>query len=101
MDIEQIKLIVDEGKIKWRGHMLSRMQQRGIKINDVIQAIKSGEIIEFYSDDYPFPSCLILGSSKGKSIHVVCAIGEEVVWMITTYYPSQNEWFEDMKTRRK
>ena len=29
--------------------------------DDVMNAINNGEIIEQYPDDYPFPSCLILG----------------------------------------
>ncbi|WP_342774548.1 DUF4258 domain-containing protein [Biomaibacter acetigenes] len=53
-------------------------------------------------DDYPFPSCLILGySNTDKAIHVVCALGQDYVWMITAYYPDNNEWLEDLKTRRR
>jgi hypothetical protein len=38
-----------------------RLRERGIKRADVINCIQSGEIIEQYLDDMPFPSCLILG----------------------------------------
>ena len=78
------------------------MQQRGIKIKDVIEAIVSGKIIEYYSSDYPFSSCLISGRcDNNKVLHVVCSLGEENVWMITAYYPNTNEWLEDFKTRRR
>lgn len=54
----------------------------------------NGEIIEYYPDDYPFPSCLILGYfNSGKGIHVVCSV--------TAYYPDKNEWLEDLRTRRR
>ena len=101
MNIEDIKELVKSQRIQWRGHMLTRMRQRNIKIEDVIKCINSGEIIEYYHDDYPYPSSLILGFTNEKGIHVVCSVGNDYVWMITTYYPDEQEWLEDMKTRRK
>jgi hypothetical protein len=102
INIEKIKRLIKDGKIKWSGHILTRIQQRGIKIKDIIHCITNGEIIEYYPDDYPFPSCLILGySDTDEGIHVVCALGQDYVWMITAYYPDKNEWLEDLKTRRR
>ncbi|WP_278308355.1 hypothetical protein [Oxobacter pfennigii] len=34
-------------------------------------------------------------------MHVVCATGQNKIWMITAYYPDEYEWYEDLKTRRK
>lgn len=102
MNIDDIKKLINEQKIIWRDHILIRMQQRGIKIKDVIECITSGEIVECYLDDYPYPSCLILGyTNKRTGMHVVCAAGQNKIWMITAYYPDENEWYEDLKTRRK
>jgi len=42
------------------------MHQRGIKIKDVLHSIKKGEIIEEYSDDYPYPSVLIFGYNRDE-----------------------------------
>ncbi len=101
-NIEVIRELLKGDKIKWSGHVLARMQQRGIKVRDVIETILSGEIIEYYSSDYPYPSCLISGKCKeGKDLHIVCSLGEENIWMITAYYPDINEWLEDFKTRRR
>jgi len=101
-NIDIIRGLVKANKIQWRGHILIRMQQRGIKIKEIINCIINGEIIEYYESDYPFPSCLILGfTDKNSGIHVVCAVGQEYVWMITTYYPNNDEWYEDLKTRRR
>ncbi|MFL0194287.1 DUF4258 domain-containing protein [Clostridium sp. WILCCON 0269] len=101
-NIDDIRNLVKNNRIQWRGHILARMQQRGIKIKNVLGCIISGEIIEYYESDYPFPSCLVLGfTDKNSGIHVVCAIGQEYVWMITTYYPDKDEWYEDLKTRRR
>ncbi len=51
-----------------------------------------------YYDDYPCPSCLVLGYDiNNKILHVVCGVSEETVHMITAYYPSTDKWKEDMK----
>lgn len=101
-DVEEIKELIKNNKIQWRGHILVRMQQRGIKIKNVLDCINNGEIIEFYEKDYPYPSCLILGfTDRNEGIHVVCAVGQEYVWMITVYYPDEAEWYDDLKTRRR
>lgn len=101
-DIGDIRRALKEDKIQWSGHVLTRMHQRAIKVKDVIECILSGDIIEYYSADYPFPSCLIVGMcNNNKILHVVCSLGEEDVWMITAYYPNTDEWLEDFKTRRR
>ena len=101
-NIEDIRNLILEEKIQWRNHILIRMRQRGIKINDVIDSLMNGEIIEFYKDDYPYPSALILGFKDSKTgIHIVCAVGNDMLWMITAYYPDKSQWSDDLKVRRK
>lgn len=101
-NIDDVRVLIKEDRIQWRNHILIRMQQRGIKIRDVLRCTMNGEIIEFYKDDYPFPSALILGFiDKETGLHVVCSIGENYLWMIKAYYPDQSQWSEDLKYRRK
>ena len=101
-NIQNIKELLEEDKIDWSVHVLARMQQREIRVRQVIEAIYSGEIIEYYSDDYPFPSCLISGVCKdGKKLHIVCSLGNNSIWMITAYYPMNDKWEDDFKTRRR
>ncbi|MEN6347920.1 MAG: DUF4258 domain-containing protein [Syntrophomonas sp.] len=102
LSIVNLKKLIENKQIIWRSHMLLRMQQRGIKIENVLECISHGEIIEHYYDDYPFPSCLILGYFDTQQyLHVVCAVGQNRIWMITAYFPDAKEWNEDLKTRRK
>ena len=101
INIGKIRNIMDFGQIFWSQHILIRMSQRDIKIDDIENAIKTGEIIEEYPNDYPHPSFLIMGVSvKEENIHIVCGICDNNLWMITAYYPSIEEWLEDLKTRR-
>ena len=102
LDIENIKECIRKRKIIWTNHCLNKMNQRNISILDVKFAIENGKIIEYYYDDYPYPSCLILGIDRNnKILHIVSGINSEKVWMITTYYPDTDKWEEDMKTRRE
>ena len=102
LNIEIIREFIAKRKIDWTKHCLNRLNQRNILISDVKTAINNGKIIEYYYDDYPYPSCLILGYNKdNKIIHIVCGVSEDTVHMITAYYPNIDKWEEDMKTRRE
>lgn len=83
-------------------HAAKRLEQRGISLREVMNCIKSGEIIEQYPDDYPYPSCLILGNfATAKPLHAVIGSNNEQLWIITAYYPSPDKWRDDLKTRRE
>lgn len=90
-------------EIIFRGHAVQRMFERRISEDDVRSVLTSGEIIETYPDDQPYPSSLILGWSEGRPLHIVAATNEkdrETV-IITVYEPDQNLWDRKMKARRK
>lgn len=102
ISITDLQKLCADGAIRWTRHVLKRLLQRGISQASVIQAILNGEIIEQYPDDYPFPSCLLLGNTAaGTALHVVCGRGPGEVWMITAYRPDPAEWENDLKTKRK
>lgn len=82
-------------------HSRRRMAERGAALADVMSAIGNGEIIEQYPDDFPFPSCLILGKAKdSRQLHVVASVNEDLIYLITAYYPDAERWEADMKTRK-
>ena len=86
----------------WTRHILQRLFQRNIRIDDVKAVLANGEIIEQYPTDYPYPSCLIKGYTKtGSPLHVVCGSNGEELWLITAYVPNLKDWMEDFKHRRK
>ena len=102
LNIEIIKDYVMKRKVDWTKHCLNRLNQRDIFISDVKTAINNGRIIEYYYDDYPYPSCLVVGRNINNNvIHIVCGVSDDLVHMITAYYPDTNKWEDDMKKRRK
>lgn len=82
-------------------HALERCRQRGIRQRDIRSCVFSGEIIEQYPDDYPFPSCLIFGYAEdGRVIHVVASDEGTAGRIVTVYFPNLDKFQEDLKTRR-
>jgi hypothetical protein len=98
MTIENIAQHCKAQSFRWTNHILERMFRRGISTDDVVSALIDGEIIEQYPSDYPFPSCLVLGHTKGgKALHIVCGSNGEELWLVTAYVPGAAEWSEDLR----
>ena len=63
----------ESGKIIFRTHAIKRMFQCCFDEKDVRSVLETGEIIEVYPDDTPYPSRLILGWLERRPLHVVAA----------------------------
>lgn len=102
ISISDLQNLCSNGAVRWTVHILQRLLQRNISQDEVMEAIQTGEVIEHYPDDYPYPSCLVLGITiAGKYLHVVCGRGVNEVWLISAYTPNPAEWENDLKTRKK
>jgi hypothetical protein len=89
------------GKIIFRTHAIIRMFQRRVDEKDVRTVLETGEIIEAYPDDTPYPSRLMLGWLGSRPLHVVAAenIAANETIVITVYEPEQNKWSHNFKRR--
>lgn len=96
MNILDLQALCNDDTIVVTQHIAHRMTERGIRYSEVKSAIQNGEIIEDYPNDYPYPSCLILGNG----LHVVVGLGDGRLWVITVYKPSIDKWEADLKTRK-
>ena len=102
ISIDVLQTLCQSKRILWREHALQRMNERNILKEDVRHCIEYGIIIEYYPEDYPVPSCLILGTDQnGKEMHVVCSAFENMACVITAYYPDRDKWQDDFKTREE
>ena len=91
----------EAGKIIFRTHAIKRMFQRRVDEKDVRSVLETGEIIEVYPDDTPYPSRLILGWLESRPIHVVAAdnIADNETIVITVYEPELDKWSLNFKRR--
>lgn len=86
----------------YTGHSIQRIFERGIDPDDIENSLKTGEVIEEYPDDKPFPSLLILNFINGKAIHIVFSFDktDETMYLITAYYPDESIWDDSFRFRR-
>lgn len=102
LELDELKRICIPDNIVITIHAAKRLEQRGITLREVMDCIKTGEIIEHYPSDYPYPSCLILGNlSTKKPLHVVVGSNGTHIWIVTAYQPSFDKWKSDLKTRKE
>lgn len=101
--LEKIKSLAQTRKVEWKRHALKKLLERGIQRAEVFDALENCEVIEAYLHDKPLPSFLLLGHSGRKALHIVVGVDEteQILWIITIYEPSPEEWEENHKTRRK
>ena len=101
IDIERLQWYYDNDRVFITAHAAERFRQRGIKVKDIRNAVKTGEIIEQYPEDYPYPSCLLMGLSvKAQPLHVVMSDEGNASRIITAYFPDVDKWESDLKTRK-
>jgi hypothetical protein len=71
----------------------------------VERALRECELIEDYPALHrPLPDCLVLGwLTPNEPVHAVVAIDLERdrIFMVTVYKPSEEEWEDDWRTRKK
>ena len=98
-----IQRCVRQRKIKWTYHVNMRMKGRFIPREFILESIATYEIIEEYPKDKYLPSYLVYSMFQNHVFHVLFAADVEGdnVRVITSYYPSPEEWEEDLKTRRR
>ena len=81
---------------------MERILERAISRQDVFNVLGTGEEIEDYASDSPFPSALFFGWTGDEPIHVVVAldsIGKQG-YIITVYRPDLEHFNPDFRTRR-
>jgi hypothetical protein len=78
------------------------MPVRSIARADVLTVLATGEVVEDYPDDTPYPSALVLGFAGTRPLHVVVALDKRGpdAYGITVYEPSPDKFEPDWKTRR-
>lgn len=100
--IEELRNLCTDETIMLTQHLQLRLRERNITMDDIMQGIQTGHIIEQYPTDYPYPSCLVLGIDiSGTPLHVVCGHGHGRLWIITVYRPDPERWESDNETRKE
>ncbi len=103
MNRDRLNAAINSNRIEWQRHALERMMERGISREMARKVLLSGEIIEDYPNDEPYPSALFLGWVDEEPFHVVTAFdpATDYCFIITAYKPDSEHFESDYKTRRQ
>jgi hypothetical protein len=97
MDIERVIDAIRHHRVRITDHADDEAADDGLTFDEIYCSVLHGEVIEAYSNDRPYPSCLILGRNfSGEPIHSVWAYNSENQWavLITVYRPDPDRWLE-------
>ena len=96
MEIEKIKEKIQHEEYEISFHAEKERYAEDITISDLETVISNGEILEKYHDDPRGKSCLILGYSQNRPIHIVCGY-TSINWIriITVYIPKPPKWIDE------
>ena len=96
MKIEEIKEKIRHNEYEISFHGEKERYAEEITIPDLETAILNGEILKDYPADPRGPSCLVLGYSGNRPIHIVCGY-TPIKWVriITVYIPKLPKWIDE------
>jgi hypothetical protein len=88
--------------LTFRLHAIKRMFERKVDADHVRHILETGEVIEDYPTDTPYPSCLVLGWRGTRPLHIVvaCNAMDNETIIITAFEPDPKQWNESFKRRR-
>ena len=103
MNIEFIRERVKQGYYLVKSHAVLHALKEGFDREHMEEAILSGRIIEFYSDE---KRCLVCGEIMLERVrlylHIVCEYADPVyVEFVTAYIPDESIWGNPPYKRRK
>ena len=99
--IEEIRAKIQSGQFELSKHAVEQSIRRQISVQELREAIASGEIIEDYPEDKYGPSCLMQGFTQaGRPLHIQGSYPTRpLLKIITLYEPDPAEW-TDFRIRR-
>jgi hypothetical protein len=100
--IEDIQRKIANAQFEFSENAVDQPISRQIELNEIIDAIANGQIIEDSPIDNDEPSYLICGlTSAGQTIHVKCSYpSSPLIKIMTVYEPDSQEWNSDFTIRR-
>ncbi len=92
--IEQLRGKVSTDQFELSKHAVDQSIIRRIGMQELREAVATGEVIEDHPDDKYGPSCLVVGeTSGGRPLHIQCSHPSRTpVRIITLYEPTPDRW---------
>ncbi len=95
MKIEKLIDSIRENRVRITEHADEEAASDKLKYEEIYFSVFKGKTIDNYSDDKPYPSCLVYGNTfSGAPVHSVRAYNSKTKWavLITVYRPDPDKW---------
>ena len=95
MNIADIIDAIRNGRVHLTDHADRAINAHLLELDDVLDSVFQGTIIEDYPDDRPFPSCLVYGDNlRHEPVHSVWAYNASrgLAILVTAYRPDAERW---------
>lgn len=98
--LEAIHAQAAAANIRITQHAQQEMVEENIALDEALQAIASGQILENYPLHRRGPCCLLHGvTDSGRNLHVVCTTALPLLIIITVYEPLPPKWVTPTQRR--
>ena len=91
-----LDLIRDQARleaVRITQHAQEEMTDEGVVLDDALDALRSGQILENYPEHRRGACCLICGYTRyWRPLHLVCTTARPLLILITVYEPKPPKW---------
>ena len=89
----RIKSQAASGDYRIAQHAQQEMVEDEISLDELLEAIRRGEILEHYPEHRRGACCLVYGpTDEGRPLHIVCTTAQPMLILITAYEPRPPKW---------
>jgi Domain of unknown function (DUF4258) len=91
--LEQIRAQAQADNFRLTLHAQQEMVDKNISLDETLQALATGQILENYPQHRRGACCLVNGLTlHSRPLHVVCTTAQPVLIIITVYEPKPSKW---------
>lgn len=99
--LERIHTQAATENIRITQHAQQEMVEKDITLDEVLQALATGQVLENYPEHRRGACCLLNGLTRnGRPLHIVCTTAQPVLIIITVYEPKPPKWVTPTQRRR-
>ena len=98
--VDRIRAQARTGNLRVTLHAQQEMTEEQMSLDDVLEAIAQGVVLEDYPQHRRGACCLIYGPTRaGRAVHVVCTSDRPTLIIITVYEPKLPKWLTPTQRR--
>ena len=98
--LAEIRAQANAENIRVTQHAQQEMAEEDITLNQVLEAIATGQILENYPEHRRGACCLLYGLTRSnRPLHVVCTTTQPILIVITVYEPRLPKWITPTQRR--